>query len=135
PGSCIAVIPPPGFVPRARRRAHGPQPRLLLLTMFLATSPSDKTRNLGDRLPTAMLATVLFASFVILAHLAVVLWLAWTSGSPGNQDLAYTTGNFVEVFTDQRTYTVLIDTLGFAMVSLGVALAFVIPAAWIAERT
>src|SRR5262249_17131867 len=55
--------------------------------------------------------------------------------SPGDPALRYTTQNFVEVFTDQRTYPVLIDTLEFALVSLIVALAFGIPAAWLAERT
>src|SRR5205085_10644663 len=59
----------------------------------------------------------------------------WTVGSPGDPDLAYTTRNFAEVFTDARTYTVLLDTLAFAFVSLAVALVFGIPAAWLAERT
>jgi len=103
--------------------------------MSSAATSSHERRSLGDRLPAAMLAVVIFASLVILALLAVVLWLAWTSGSPGSQDLVYTSQNFVEVFTDQRTYTVLIDTLGFSLISLAVALGFGIPAAWITERT
>ena len=82
-----------------------------------------------------MLAAVVVASIVILCHLAVVLWLAWTSGSPGDAGLRYTTHNFVEVFSDARTYSVLLDTFAFALVSLLVALAFGILAAWIAERT
>src|SRR5262249_48987757 len=86
-------------------------------------------------LPHAMLATVLFASFIIICHLAAVLWLSWTRGSPGDSTLLYTSGNFVSVFTDQRTYSVLIDTFEFALVSLLVALAFAVPAAWLAERT
>jgi len=98
--------------------------------MSSAATSSHERRSLGDRLPAAMLAVVIFASLVILALLAVVLWLAWTSGSPGSQDLVYTSQNFVEVFTDQRTYTVLIDTLGFSLISLAVALGFGIPAAW-----
>src|SRR5262249_17812879 len=36
---------------------------------------------------------------------------------------------------DKRTYQSLMDTLGFSLVSLIVALAFGIPAAWLAERT
>ena len=39
------------------------------------------------------------------------------------------------MFSDARTYTVLLDTFAFAFVSLAIALAFGIPAAWIAERT
>jgi iron(III) transport system permease protein len=103
--------------------------------MSTAAEPLEDRRTLGDLLPAAMLATVILASVVILCHLAVVLWLAWTSGSPGDPALTYTAQNFVEVFSDQRTYTVLVDTFGFAFVSLVVALAFGIPAAWLAERT
>jgi iron(III) transport system permease protein len=103
--------------------------------MSAIAEPTETRRTLGDLLPGAMLATVIFASIVILCHLAVVLWLAWTTGTPGDPTLAYTTKNFTEVFTDDRTYSVLIDTVAFAFVSLAVALAFGIPAAWLAERT
>jgi len=100
-----------------------------------AVAESESQRSVGDTLPAAMLAVVVFASVAILCHLAVVLWLSWTSGSPGEPDLSYTTQNFAEVFSDARTYTVLIDTVGFALISLAVALGFGIPTAWIAERT
>jgi iron(III) transport system permease protein len=100
----------------------------------VADAPGDR-RNRGDLMPRVMLAVVIVASLVILCHLAVVLWLAWTTGSPGSADLTYTAQNFAEVFFDQRTYTVLLDTFAFAAVSLAVALIFGIPTAWIAERT
>ena len=103
--------------------------------MSAAAEPIDSRRAIGDFLPDAMLATVMFASLVIAAHLAVVLWLSWTRGSPGDPNLVYTTENFVTVFSDQRTYSVLIDTVAFALASLLVALAFGVPSAWIAERT
>ncbi len=86
-------------------------------------------------MPLLMLIAVVSASLVILCHLAVVLWLAWTNGSPGDPDLSYTAQNFVEVFSDPRTFTVLIDTFEFSSISLAVALVFGIPAAWLAERT
>jgi iron(III) transport system permease protein len=92
-------------------------------------------RDLGDAMPVLMLIAVVAASLVILCHLAVVLWLAWTNGSPGDPDLSYTAQNFVEVFSDPRTFTVLLDTIWFSSISLAVALAFGIPAAWLAERT
>src|SRR5262249_20833791 len=103
--------------------------------MSAAAEPSQVRRAAGDLLPAAMLLVVIVASAVILAHLAVVLWLAWTSGTPGDPDLVYTARNFVEVFADGRTWSVLIDTVAFALVALAVALAFGIPAAWLAERT
>ena len=86
-------------------------------------------------MPLLMLIAVVAASAVILSHLAVVLWFSWTNGSPGDPDLTYTAQNFVEVFSDPRTFTVLIDTIEFSCISLAVALAFGIPAAWLAERT
>lgn len=103
--------------------------------MSAVAAPLHERRTAGDLLPAGMLLVVIFASVVILAHLGVVLWLAWTSGAPGDADLAYTAGNFIEVFSDARTYTVLLDTFAFAFVSLVIALAFGIPAAWLAERT
>jgi iron(III) transport system permease protein len=86
-------------------------------------------------MPAIMLLVVMGASAVVLCLLAVVLWLSWTSGSPGDPDLSYTAQNFVEVFSDPRTFTVLLDTVAFSLISLVVALAFGIPAAWLAERT
>src|SRR5215831_2479694 len=99
--------------------------------------PATRTRrfDFSDAMPAAMLAVVGVVSVAILADLAVVLWLSWTTGTPGDPSLAYTTKNFVEVFSDGRTYTVLLDTFSFSLVSLVVALAFGIPAAWLAERT
>ena len=103
--------------------------------MSAIVAPPEKRRGTGDILPRIMLAVVIVGSIIILCHLTVVLWLAWTSGSPGDPDLTYTTSNFIEVFSEQRTYTVLIDTFAFAFISLVIALAFGIPIAWIAERT
>ena len=79
-------------------------------------------------------AAVVGTSFIILCHLVAVLWLSWSDGTPGT-GLAYTSANYTEVFSDRRTYTVLIDTFAFAFVSLAVALGIGIPIAWIAERT
>jgi iron(III) transport system permease protein len=99
------------------------------------TNPSPHRRDIGDAMPAVMLLVVVGASVVVIGHLAVVLWLSWTSGSPGDPGLTYTAQNFVEVFSDPRTFAVLLDTVDFALVSLLVALAFGIPAAWLAERT
>jgi iron(III) transport system permease protein len=86
-------------------------------------------------MPIAMLAIVIVVSLVILANLAVVIWLAWTDGTPGDPQLVYTAQNFLAVFSDGRTYSVLRDTAGFSLVSLLIALAFGLPAAWLVERT
>ena len=91
--------------------------------------------DLANAMPAGMTTAVVLVSFVILAHLAVVLWLSWTSGTPGDASLVYTTRNFSEVFSDARTYSVLLNTFGFGAASLVVALTFGIPAAWLVERT
>ena len=88
-----------------------------------------------DFMPLGMLTVVVLASLVVFALLAVVLWLSWTEGTPGETALVYTAKNFIEVFSDIRTYTVLRDTVAFSLVSLLIALAFGLPAAWLAERT
>ena len=91
--------------------------------------------NFGDAMPAVMLLVVIGTSVVVVCLLTVVLWLSLTNGSPGDPDLTYTAQNFIEVFSDPRTFTVLIDTVDFSLISLMVALAFGIPVAWLAERT
>jgi iron(III) transport system permease protein len=86
-------------------------------------------------MPIGMLAVVTTVSFIVVAILAVVIWLGWTGGPPNGQKLVYTDANFIEVFSDIRTYIVLRDTVAFSLVSLAVALLFGLPAAWLAERT
>src|SRR6202140_634904 len=86
-------------------------------------------------MPAVMLLVVTGTSLLVLCLLGVVLWLSLTDGSPGDPDLAYTAHNFVEVFSDPRTFAVLRDTIEFSFIALVIALAFGIPAAWLAERT
>jgi iron(III) transport system permease protein len=88
-----------------------------------------------DFMPIGMLTIVILVSLPICGLLAAVLRLSFTAGAPGESTLAYTGKNFVEVFSDVRTYSVLRDTVSFSAVSLVIALAFALPAAWLAERT
>jgi iron(III) transport system permease protein len=101
--------------------------------MSTVAEPATQRRTF-DLLPATMLIAVIGTSFIILCHLVVVLWLSFSDGTPGT-GLVYTSANYTEVFSDGRTYTVLIDTFLFAFVSLAVALGIGIPVAWIAERT
>ncbi len=86
-------------------------------------------------MPIGMFVVVIVVSSIILAHLAVVIWLSWTDGTPGDPKFIYTANNFIEVFSDVRTYSVLRDTVGFSLISLVIALLFGLPAAWLVERT
>src|SRR5579862_220903 len=88
-----------------------------------------------DLMPLGMITVVVLVSILIVGLLAVVFWLSWIEGTPGDTALVYTTKNFLEVFSDGRTYKVLRDTIAFSLVSLLIALAFGLPAAWLVERT
>jgi iron(III) transport system permease protein len=103
--------------------------------MVPAITKPPRPGTFDNAMPAVMLLVVTAASAVVLCLLAVVLWLSLTDGSPGDPDLSYTAQNFVEVFSDPRTFSVLRDTVAFSFVALLVALAFGIPAAWLAERT
>jgi iron(III) transport system permease protein len=95
---------------------------------------SDR-RSIGDLLPAGMIGLVGLFSLLVVVHLVVVLWLGFTTAAPGDPAFAYSLSNFSEVFSDPRTWQVLGDTAVFGFVSLIVALAFGIPAAWLVERT
>lgn len=88
-----------------------------------------------DFLPAAMLFAVVVTSVAIVAHVAVILWLGWLTSAPTDAVPAYGWGNYAEVFSDPRTYSVIGNTLAFSFISLAVALGFGLPAAWLAERT
>lgn len=92
-------------------------------------------RERPDIWAVAMGATAGLASLVVLALLAIVLWLSVVDGQPGDPDLIYTTANYVETFTDPLAWRALFSTLVFSGVSLGVAMAIGTPLAWIIERT
>ena len=85
--------------------------------------------------PGLMLATVLVTSVIIVVLLAVVIWLSFFQGMPGDENIRYNFANYVEVFSESQTYEVLLNTFYFSFVTLVVALVFGIPGAWLVERT
>src|SRR4051794_4855205 len=82
-----------------------------------------------------LFAVVVGASAVILSLLATVLWLSLRSGDPGDPDAVYSLANYGEILTEPFTWRVLANTLGFAVVSLAIAMLFGLPAAWLFART
>lgn len=50
-------------------------------------------------------------------------------------DATFTARHYVELYTDSLAYTALLNTIGFALVTLLVALGFGVPIAWLVERT
>jgi iron(III) transport system permease protein len=88
----------------------------------------------GDPWPGIFLAVVLAASAIILAILAIVIWLSFRDTGADGQD-HYSIAHYAATFLDPFTYRVLLNTLGFAAVTLVVSLGFGVPLAWLVERT
>ena len=90
--------------------------------------------RLGDPWPAIFLAVVLAASTIILAILAIVIWLSFRDAAENGEEY-YSIVHYTATFLDPFTYRVLLNTLGFAATTLVVALAFGVPLAWLVERT
>ena len=90
------------------------------------------TRDAG---PQIFLGAVIFASIIILALIAVVVWLSFRHGMAGDSNAVWTTANYPEIFLNPFTYRVLLNTFGFSVVVLIVSLGFGVPTAWLVERT
>jgi iron(III) transport system permease protein len=88
-----------------------------------------------DAMPGIMLGVVGATSALVLLLALVVVWLSFTNALPGVAELAFTFENYVRVFTRPETYGILWNTVVFAAISIAVASAFGIPAAWLVERT
>lgn len=100
----------------------------------VASVRASRLRRGPDVLPLLFLAMALMISLVVLVQLAVIIWLSVRTGSPGASG-RYSWINYVSVFTDRTTLTVLVNTFEFSSISLVVALAFGVPISWIVERT
>jgi iron(III) transport system permease protein len=83
----------------------------------------------------SLFGSVAALSVVILVLPAIVLVLSLREGAPTDAVSAYSLAHYVGVFGDDFTWKVLANTLGFALITLVVSLAFGLPAAWLSERT
>ena len=83
----------------------------------------------------AMVAVTIAASAVIIVPPLIVLLLSFREGRPIDPGQAYSLAHYIAVFGDPFVYHVLLNTLGVALTTLVVALAFGVPAAWLVERT
>ena len=83
----------------------------------------------------AMVAATIAASAIIVVPPAIVLLLGFREGRPIDPGQAYSLIHYRDVFGDPFIYGVLLNTLGVALITLAIALAFGVPAAWLVERT
>lgn len=89
----------------------------------------------GDPWTITSCTIVVVLSVAIVIQPLIVIWLSLQEGRLIDREAAYSLRNYVDVFGDRFTYGVLANTFGLAAVSLTIALAFGLPAAWLAERT
>jgi iron(III) transport system permease protein len=82
-----------------------------------------------------LIALASLACCVILLLLAAIVWLSFSSGTPGDPALIYTLANYRTVYLDPFTYRVLANTAGFVLVTLLVAFLVALPLAWLMERS
>ena len=82
-----------------------------------------------------LLLVVQIVSAIILLLLLCAIWLSFTEGRPGDSAMTHSLANYDAIFESSFTWQVIANTLGFSAITLIVALAFGLPAAWLAERT
>jgi iron(III) transport system permease protein len=106
------------------------------MATLTATVARRATRARGlTWFPAFMIGLALLASFAVIMLLAVVFWLSFVDGVPGDPDLAYTTTHYADIFLDRFTYRVLANTFIFSGITLAEALCLGLPMAWLIERT
>ena len=67
---------------------------------------------------------------LILLHIGVVFWVSFLENSLVDVEYRFGPANYVTAFANPFALHVLLNTLGFSVVSLAVALAFGVPIAW-----
>ncbi len=82
-----------------------------------------------------MLVAVVLASMLIGGNLLFIFWTSFLEGSVGGLGSVYSLAAYRDLFSDPFVLRVFLNTIGFASVTLLVALAFGIPMAWITTRT
>lgn len=82
-----------------------------------------------------MVAVTLATSAIVVVPPAIVLMLSFREGRPIDPGEPYSLAHYIAVFGDPFIYGVLANTLGVALITLAVALAFGVPAAWLVERS
>jgi len=105
------------------------------MTAMAGKAPAPAERRRRDWAPAGMVGVAMVATGAVLALLAVVFWLSFVEGTPGDPALVYTLDHYRAMFFDSFTYRVLWNTVLFSAMALSVALALAIPIAWLIERT
>ena len=94
-------------------------------------------RLLGIRIQSSPLLISLAAlpMLVILALVAVLVWVSFQTGIIGTPDASYTLNNYVQVFGEPFVVKVFWNTMIFTISTTITALVIGLPIAWLTERT
>ena len=57
----------------------------------------------------------------VIAFLVIILWMGFWQGNPG-EPVVYTLAHYRAILTDSFTYKTMLNTLGFASISVAVSL-------------
>lgn len=101
--------------------------------MSVFVYPRKMLGQVGFERPALFFVAALVPA-VIVFLLGITFWISVVEGIPG-KEIAYTFAYYVAVYQDPFTYTALLNTLGFASMTVAVALVFGLPIAWLTERT
>jgi iron(III) transport system permease protein len=88
-----------------------------------------------DLTRACLIGLTLIATGAVLVLIAVVLWLSFIEGTPGDPVLTYSLAHYRAMFLDSFTYRVLWNTVQFSATMLVTAFALALPMAWLMERT
>ncbi|MCW5770152.1 MAG: iron ABC transporter permease [Rhodospirillaceae bacterium] len=110
-----------------------------LATTGRLAGPSRRSRAPGARWPepwtAGVFAVVLGATAIILGCVGVIVWISFVETPLTEPSRVLGLGNYLQVYADPFTIKVVLNTLGFAAVTLIVALSFGTPIAWLVART
>jgi iron(III) transport system permease protein len=88
----------------------------------------------GGKFAIYLPALVTVAIILLLLGMIAVIAFQHRVGS-GGVETAWTFDNFKDVYTDSFVYETILNTVGFSLVTVIVAMSFGMPIAWLSERT
>jgi len=92
------------------------------------------SRFLPQRVSLFATGLSLFLLLLIGLPVLMVILMSLRTGFPG-ETVPFTLGNFTSVYSEPRTYEVLLNTLFFALSSVCITLLITVPLVWILMRT
>jgi iron(III) transport system permease protein len=103
-----------------------------MATGAIARAEERRLSRLALPRPNWMVILALIPAVIIVGLLVLV---AWTSVRENVTSNVLTLRHYVNLYTDPFAYTAFLNTIGFTVVMLFVALALGVPIAWLVERT